>query len=98
MEVLLLIIFIFAIAFLILRWLDKRKPERSKKGFLNLKDNLGFNISPISATILGLLLLIIFYGGIIGSIGGLIFILGLINLFRRKSNKDEKDVDNSFNK
>lgn len=62
--------------------------NKEKVGFFDIKRNLGFKLSPFWVTAIGLILIAIFNGGLLGSIGVLIFILGIINLimdfFRKK--------------
>ena len=79
-------------AVLLLRWVDKRSPDRQKKDFLGVKDNLGINTSPKKLVIIGLVLCalrIVFTGGIIGDLlsisGPVLLFFGIAGFFRKKS-------------
>ena len=65
----------------------------TKKSFFDL-DMFGLKLSPVWGVIIGLVLTVFFNGGFIGSIGAIIFLIGIIKLISnflkgRKSKKAE---------
>lgn len=68
-------------------------PAKEKKGFFDL-NIFGLKISPAWGVVIGLILYVFFNGGILGSIGAVILLIGLVQLIsgfikNRKAKKVE---------
>jgi len=54
-------------------------PVKEKKGFFDL-NIFGLKLTPVWGLVVGLLLVLFFNGGILGSIGAVLFLIGLVQL------------------